>query len=143
MTRFPARRSDLVPIEEVARQLVLRASAIRYYEERGLVDPVSRHSGRRWYDEAQIRRLASIRFWQECGLMSLSEIAEILSGADSARSWSQLVGDRIANLDIQIERMQAAKQFLEHVRSEHPRETPEPAVWATSGPKRFRPGIIA
>src|ERR1700722_18584132 len=37
--------ADLVPIEEVARRLGLRASAIRYYEERGLVRPSARRAG--------------------------------------------------------------------------------------------------
>ena len=49
--------AGLVPIDEVARRLGLRASAIRYYEERGLVQPSSRHAGRRWYGPAEIRRL--------------------------------------------------------------------------------------
>ena len=39
----------LLPIDEVARRLGIRASAIRYYEDRGLIGPASRHSGRRWY----------------------------------------------------------------------------------------------
>ncbi|HUD36177.1 MAG TPA: MerR family transcriptional regulator [Streptosporangiaceae bacterium] len=44
---------------KVARRLGLRASAIRYYEQRGLLNPVARRAGRRWYGPAQIRRLAS------------------------------------------------------------------------------------
>jgi MerR family transcriptional regulator, copper efflux regulator len=49
---------DLVPIDEVARRFGLRASAIRYYEERDLVRPASRQGGRRWYGPDEIRRLA-------------------------------------------------------------------------------------
>jgi hypothetical protein len=36
-------RVGLVPLDTVARRLGLRASAIRYYDERGLLQPVSRH----------------------------------------------------------------------------------------------------
>jgi DNA-binding transcriptional MerR regulator len=49
MTTHTADGTELVPIDEVARWLGIRASAIRYYEERGLVHPLSRQSGRRWY----------------------------------------------------------------------------------------------
>ena len=72
--------SKMLPIDEVARRLGLRASAIRYYEECGLVEPVSRHAGRRWYGPVEIRRLAIIRYWQSAGLMSLDEIRHVLSG---------------------------------------------------------------
>ena len=112
-------RSDLVPIDLVARQLGLRASAIRYYEERGLVEPVSRHSGRRWYGRAEIRRLAIIRYWQESASMSLDEIGEILAGAGANREWRQIIDGRITALTVQIEQMTTAKEFLQHVRSHH------------------------
>ena len=49
MTTTTGDGADLVPIDEVARRLGLRSSAIRYYEERGLVTPAARHAGRRWY----------------------------------------------------------------------------------------------
>ncbi len=110
---------DLVAIDQVARRLGLRASAIRYYEERGLVTPASRHAGRRWYSPVEIRRLAIIRFWQQSALMSLEEIGEILEGNATTRNWSQIVQGRIAELGIQIERMETARAFLEHVASKH------------------------
>jgi DNA-binding transcriptional MerR regulator len=90
--------TELVPIDEVAQRLGLRASAIRYYEERGLIAPAPRHSGRRWYRPADIRRLAIIQSWQESGLMSLEEIGEILAGPTAARQWKQVVEDRLEAL---------------------------------------------
>jgi MerR family regulatory protein len=45
MAQAAGQLAGLMPIDEVARRLGLRASAIRYYEERGLVQPASRHSG--------------------------------------------------------------------------------------------------
>ncbi len=126
MTTTGAQPSELVPIDQVARQLGLRASAIRYYEERGLVEPVSRRSGRRWYGAAEIRRLAVIGYWQASALMTLEEIGQILvrSGAGDRRAWSQVVDDRMAALDDQIRRMTAARAFLEHIRSHH-EESPD------------------
>jgi MerR family copper efflux transcriptional regulator len=110
---------ELVPIDEVARRLGLRASAIRYYEERGLVEPASRHSGRRWYGPVEIRRLAIIRFWQQSALMSLDEIGEILGGSATTRGWAQIVEGRLEELRARIQRMESARDFLEHVRSKH------------------------
>jgi DNA-binding transcriptional MerR regulator len=105
---------DLVPIDEVAKRLGLRASAIRYYEERGLVVPVSRQAGRRWYGPAEIRQLAIIRYWQTSGLMSLEQISDILAGPEAARGWTEVVEDHMETLGIQLERMAAARAFLEH-----------------------------
>ena len=118
-----ARDSDLIPIDEVARRLGVRASAIRYYEERGLVQPVSRHSGRRWYGQAEIRRLAIIHYWQRSGLMSLEEIGDLLAGPAATRGWAQIVQERIEALRLQAERMNAAREYLEHVLAHH-RDSP-------------------
>lgn len=116
---------DLEPIDVVARRLGLRASAIRYYEERGLLTPASRHAGRRWYGPTEIRRLAIIQFWQRYGLMSLDEIREILAGPAAGRRWSQVVTERIDSLRAQIERMEATREYLEHVLSHHPDDAPD------------------
>jgi MerR family transcriptional regulator, copper efflux regulator len=130
---------ELVPIDEVARRLGLRASAIRYYEQRGLIEPVSRHSGRRWYGPAEIRRLAIVQYWQQSGLMSLDEIADILAGPSANRRWAQVVAARIEALQAQIERMQSARQFLEHILTFHPDSAPdgcahyETMIWEPQG----------
>jgi MerR family copper efflux transcriptional regulator len=110
---------NLVPIDEVARRLGLRASAIRYYEERGLMRPASRQAGRRWYGPDEIRRLAVILYWQRSGLMSLEEIGDILAGPAATRGWAQIVRERIEALRLQAERMDAARAHLEHVLSHH------------------------
>ena len=119
MPATPTISVDLVPIDEVARRFNIRASAIRYYEERGLLDPASRRSGRRWYGPEQIRRLAIILYWQTCGLMSLDEIADILAGPTSSREWAQIVSERIEALRRQAEQMTQAREYLEHVLSHH------------------------
>jgi MerR family transcriptional regulator, copper efflux regulator len=111
--------AELVPIDEVARRFGIRASTIRYYEERGLLHPASRHSGRRWYGPGELRRLAIIRYWQESGLMRLDDIGEILAGPEGTRRWGELIDDHLRTLRSKIERMQAAQDFLEHVASHH------------------------
>jgi MerR family transcriptional regulator, copper efflux regulator len=118
-----AEEPDPVPIDEVARRLGIRASAIRYYEERGLVQPVSRHSGRRWYGAREIRLLAVIQYWRRNGLMSLDEIGDILAGPAATRGWAQIVEERIEALRRQAESIDAAREHLEHVLSHH-RDSP-------------------
>jgi MerR family transcriptional regulator, copper efflux regulator len=109
----------LVPIDEVARRFGIRSSAIRYYEERGLLAPVSRHSGRRWYGPSELRRLAIIGYWQRSALMSLDDIAIMLAGSGGAPRWADAVDRHIASLAYQIDRMTVARDFLEHVRAHH------------------------
>ena len=111
--------SELVPIDVVARRFGVKASTIRYYEERGLLTPVSRHSGRRWYGPAELRRLAVIRYWQQSGLMRLDDIGAMLAGADGTDRWQQVIDDQLSRLSERIERLKAAKSFLEHVASFH------------------------
>jgi MerR family transcriptional regulator, copper efflux regulator len=120
MTEPTSDVTGLVPIDEVARSLGLRASAIRYYEQRGLLRPACRQSGRRWYGPAGIRRLAIIRHWQEAGRMSLEEIADILAGPGATRRRAHVVEDRIEALRVQIGQMEAARGFLQHVLEFHP-----------------------
>jgi MerR family transcriptional regulator, copper efflux regulator len=125
MASTAAPADGLEPIDMVARRLGLRASAIRYYEDRGLVAPASRRAGRRWYGPTEIRRLAIIGYWQAHGLMSLEEIKDILDGPADGRRWSQVVTDRIASLRAQIERMEATREYLEHVLTHHPDSAPD------------------
>jgi MerR family transcriptional regulator, copper efflux regulator len=104
-----------VPIDAVARRFGLRASALRYYEERGLLTPASRRGGRRWYGRAELRRLAIITFWQQSGRMSLDEIAAVLAGPAQGRHWKDVVHERIAALGTQIDQMASARDYLEHM----------------------------
>lgn len=104
---------ELVPIDEVARRFGLAASALRYYERRGLLEPASRHAGRRWYGRTGLRRLAIIAFWQQSALMSLDQIIALLDGPPRAGQWKQIVSERRQALDEQIEQMTVTRDFLE------------------------------
>lgn len=119
MTAVSDEDGALIPIDQLARRFGLRASTLRYYEERGLLHPVSRHSGRRWYSSEEVRRVAVIRYWQDSGLMSLDDIDELVAGPAASRRWRQVLEDRIESLGAQIEKMQGAKAFLEHVLAHH------------------------
>jgi hypothetical protein len=47
--------------------------------------------------------------------MSLGEIGEILAGPTTRSQWRQVVEGRIEALRTQLEQMEAARQFLEHI----------------------------
>src|SRR5438094_10676206 len=64
-------------IGEVARRAGLRPSAVRYYEERGLVTPARRNGRRRVYGVEAVERLALIAFAKKIGF-SLDEIRSLL-----------------------------------------------------------------
>ncbi|MEM7411506.1 MAG: MerR family transcriptional regulator [Myxococcota bacterium] len=66
-------------IGEVARATGLRASAIRYYEERGLVAAAGRRGGARVFDDTVLDRLAVIELAKSAGF-SLIEIERLLGG---------------------------------------------------------------
>jgi MerR family transcriptional regulator, copper efflux regulator len=117
--------AGLVPIDVVARRFGIPASTIRYYEERGLVQPVTRRAGRRWYGDDEIRQLAIIRFWQKSAQMSLDEIGEILSGPESSAAWPRIIRERIEAITAQIDSMRAARDYLEHIVEHHEHSPPD------------------
>lgn len=116
---------DLIPIGEAAGRLGMRTSALRYYEERGLVRPAARVRGKRVYGLQEMRRLAFLRIAQKLGI-SLHTAAAVLD--DTSEQWRATVGEQIAELEKLIARAQGAKEFFAHALmcpAEHPtRECP-------------------
>lgn len=70
-------------IETVARRTGIRASALRYYEEAGILPAPERLNGRRYYDVDAITRLDVLKFAQQAGF-TLDEIKTLFRGFDSA-----------------------------------------------------------
>ncbi|MGH3976887.1 MAG: MerR family transcriptional regulator, partial [Pseudonocardiaceae bacterium] len=101
----------LIPIGQAADRLGLNPSALRYYDERGLVSPPERRIGRRMYGPDELRRLAFIKIAKRLGL-PLDTAAAVLD-APSPR-WRELVRQQIAELDQVIARAQGAQLFLTH-----------------------------
>jgi MerR family redox-sensitive transcriptional activator SoxR len=101
---------DLLLIGDVARRSGVAASALRFYEERGLITSERSGGGQRRYPRAVLRRIAFIVFAQRIGL-TLGEIATELAKlppdrAPTGRDWSRLsrtwtsrIDERIAELE--------------------------------------------
>jgi len=111
---------DLIPIGEAAAQLGLSASALRYYDERGVVCPKARQGGRRMYGPEELRRLAFIKVAQRLGL-PLRTAAAVLDAPGP--SWRQTVRRQIDELDAVIAQARGAQSFFTHALNcptEHP-----------------------
>ena len=89
-------------ISEVARQIGLRPSAIRYYERIGLLPPAGRHSGQRRYDLTVLYRLAIIQRARQLGF-TLTEIRHLFFGfrdvTRPSERWRALSQRKLAELD--------------------------------------------
>jgi len=66
-------------ISQVAQEIRLRPSAIRYYENIGLLPQAERLSGQRRYDPTVLYRLAIIQRARQLGF-TLSEIRHLFFG---------------------------------------------------------------
>jgi DNA-binding transcriptional MerR regulator len=111
---------DLIPIGRAAAALGLSTSALRYYDERGLVCPPVRQAGRRMYGSEELRRLAFVKIAQRLGL-PLETAAAVLDAPGP--QWRQSVREQIAQLDNVIADARAAQNFLTHALNcptEHP-----------------------
>ncbi|HEY3743244.1 MAG TPA: redox-sensitive transcriptional activator SoxR [Bryobacteraceae bacterium] len=102
--------ATLITISEVARRSGVAASALRFYEDKGLIQSERAGSGHRRYPRAVLRLVAFIVFAQRIGL-SLEEIGAELAklprgrvpeGSDWAKlsaTWSRRIDARIAELE--------------------------------------------
>jgi DNA-binding transcriptional MerR regulator len=105
----------LVPIGELARRTGVASSALRYYEELGLLAPAGRVGRRRHYHESSAERVALIRLCQDAGF-TLAEVRRLLAASSRGRrAWDQLAERKIAELDARIADAQRARELVEHV----------------------------
>jgi MerR family transcriptional regulator, redox-sensitive transcriptional activator SoxR len=102
--------SDLLTISEVARRSGVAASALRFYEERGLVKSERAGSGHRRYPRAVLRRIAFIVFAQRMGLtleevgaelakLPENRVPERTDWAKISASWTKRIDERITELE--------------------------------------------
>jgi MerR family redox-sensitive transcriptional activator SoxR len=103
-------------IGEVAARANIRTSAIRYYEEIGLLPKPERVGGRRCYTVDVLRRLAIIDIAQRAGF-TLDEVGELMAGTQghgSAHESVRALAERkLPAIDALIERAQAVRKWLE------------------------------
>jgi|SRR5579862_7377037 len=102
-------------ISDVARQVGLQASAIRYYEQIRLLPRAARISGQRRYDATALYRLAIIQRARQLGF-TLEEIRQLFFGfrnvpRASAR-WRMLSERKLAELDRLLDGIKEVQRLL-------------------------------
>jgi MerR family transcriptional regulator, redox-sensitive transcriptional activator SoxR len=108
--------SDVLTIGEVARRSGVASSALRFYEQRGLIGSRRAGSGHRRYPRPVLRRIAFIVFAQRVGL-SLDEIAAELAKlpphqAPTRADWSRLSAAWTSRIDARIAELERLKRGL-------------------------------
>ena len=114
--RGAARPGELLTIGEVSRRSGVAASALRFYEQRGLITSERAGSGHRRYPRPVLRRIAFIVFAQRIGL-TLDEIGTELAKlppdrAPTRRDWSRLSSGWTARIDDRIAELHRLKAGL-------------------------------
>ena len=116
----------LLSIGELASRTGVAITALRYYDELGLVCPELRASGQRRYPESAVRAVGVVLFLRDVGF-SLAEAGELMASEAHTNQWSQLVDRKLDELAEQEHRLVVARTALEHVRdcpAEHPSRCP-------------------
>src|SRR5258708_20467026 len=102
-------------ISQVARQVGLQASAVRYYESIGLLPRAPRMSGQRRYDSTALYRLAIIQRARQLGF-TLSEIRQLFFGFHDvtrpSERWRTLSQKKLAELDRLMDGIKAVRGVL-------------------------------
>ena len=106
--------SDLLTIGEVANQAGVATSALRYYDELGLLPPATRVSGQRRYTSDAVGRVGVILLLTDVGF-TLAEVGTLLaSRAESPQAWHTLAEAKIDELRQAEASAQLARTALEH-----------------------------
>ena len=111
------RSSDLLPIGELARRTGLSVSAIRFYEEKRLVEPIRTAGNQRRFLRSDIRRLSFILIAQRLGL-ALSEIEEQIKKlpqgrTPTAKDWYRISSSVRGQLDAKIAELERTRTRLD------------------------------
>ena len=107
---------ELLTIGEVSRRSGVAASALRFYEDRGLIASERAGSGHRRYPRPVLRRIAFIVFARRVGL-TLEEIGAELAKlppdrAPTRRDWARLTKTWSARIDDRIAELQRLQRGL-------------------------------
>ena len=109
--------SDLIPIGEVARRTGLSVSAIRFYEGKGLIEPIRTGGNQRRFLRSDIRRVSFILIAQQLGL-ALGEIEALMASlphgrTPTAKDWRTISRSIRAHLDERIAQLERTRDRLD------------------------------
>jgi MerR family redox-sensitive transcriptional activator SoxR len=103
-------------IGELSRRTGVRSSALRYYEEAGILPKPARVSGQRRYGPEAVNRVNVLRFAQQAGF-SLEDIRALFgtfaSGATMGARWRSLAVAKLRELDLLTRRIASMRRAIE------------------------------
>jgi MerR family transcriptional regulator, redox-sensitive transcriptional activator SoxR len=107
--------ADNLAISDVARVFGLRTSAIRYYEQIGILPAPMRKNGQRRYEKSVLFRLAVVQRARESGF-TLDEIRELFFGFRPAtrppKRWYELSERKITELQLRMKQLKLMQSLL-------------------------------
>src|SRR5574338_664511 len=98
-------------IAAVAKRSGLPASALRFYEEKGLIRSIGRDGLRRRFAPGVLERLALVTLGRAAGF-SLDEIARMFAPEGPPRIDRRMLADKADELDRRIKRLRAMSEGL-------------------------------
>ena len=111
------RGNEVMTIGDLAARTGLSVSAIRFYEEKGLVQPFRTSGGQRRFLRSDIRRLSFAMIAQQLGLtvpQIAAELADLPAGRTPTQSdWKRISGGVRKMLDARIAELKRTRDVLD------------------------------
>lgn len=99
----------MLAIGDLAERTGVAITALRYYDDLGLVRPVARESGQRRYDEVAVQQVGVVLFLRDAGF-TLDEIARMVDGGP----WRAMAKAKLVELEEQAANIAAARDAIQH-----------------------------
>jgi DNA-binding transcriptional MerR regulator len=117
----------MMAIGELAERTGVAATALRYYDDLGLVRPVARVGGQRRYDDAAVKAVGVVLFLRDVGFT----LEQIRSMVADDRSWRAMAKAKLAELDEAAANIEAARTAIQHaLRCPEPSPATCPRFWS-------------
>jgi DNA-binding transcriptional MerR regulator len=104
----------LLTIGELARRVGVASSALRYWEDVGLLPAPKRISGQRRYPESAVALVGLILLLRDAGFSLAEQKALMAARGVAPDEWRRLNQRKLAELDEQIAKAQAAREAIDH-----------------------------
>jgi DNA-binding transcriptional MerR regulator len=104
----------LLTIGELACRTGVATSALRYWEELGLLPAPARISGQRRYPASAAGRIGVILLLRDAGFTLAEQKAFMASHAAAPGVWQRLARRKLAELDEEIAKAQTARDAVDH-----------------------------
>jgi MerR family redox-sensitive transcriptional activator SoxR len=104
----------VLTIGELSERTGVATSALRYYDDLGLVRPAARAGGQRRYDEDAVRQVGVVLLLRDLGF-TLAQIARLLTDRPRRRAtWERLAREKVVELARLVADAETARTALAH-----------------------------